>query len=217
MDKSKFIKFFTYGVITLVLLFLVDLFLGNCIFGLKPLIFQNFHDYMADFFNHARLASQANVYISSNEIEIAERGLSPIEYVIFSKISRIADFNSIPTILFNGASFDIAKSKAIYCANYFTCAISILFFIFLFDKLKIQSKIQKYFIIFAFVFSAPFIHYFERGNTVLLSVFAVSYFLFNYNFYDSRREEKRRDFLYCSCLCMCTKVCSIPIFTTANC
>ena len=180
MQKEKFIKIFTFSIIFVVIVFLVDLFFGFGIFGLKQIVFANFQDYLADFINHARLASDEYVYRGA-DWSLAERGLPPMEYCLFGGVQKAVDYNIIPTLFLSGGGLSAAFSKAMFLANYLLCVVSVLFFVYLYENLNLEKKYIKFLIILSFLVSTPFIFYFERGNSVILSVFTVSFFMFNYN------------------------------------
>lgn len=179
MHKEKFVKIFIFSIALIAIFFLADLFFGLGLFGLKPIVFANFQDYLADFINHARLASDEYVYIGP-EWSLAERGLPPMEYCLFGGVAKAIDYNIIPTLFLSGGGLSAAFSKAIFFANYLLCVFSVLFFVYLYENLNLKNNYLKFLVIFAFLISAPFIYFFERGNSVLLAVFAVSFFIFNY-------------------------------------
>lgn len=179
IQKEKFIKVFIFLIILLVLFFLADLFFGLGLFGLKSIVFANFQDYLADFFNHARLAADEYVY-KGPVWSLAERGLPPLQYCIFERVAKAVDYSAIPTIFLSGRGFSIGVAQGIYFANYLICVISVLFFVYLYENLRLKNKYMKFLLIFSFLVSTPFIFFFERGNSVILAVFAVAVFMFNY-------------------------------------
>lgn len=179
IQKSNFINVFIFLITLFVLFFLVDLFFGLGLFGLKSIVFANFQDYLADFFNHARLAADEYVY-KGPVWSLAERGLPPLQYCIFERVAKAVDYSVIPTIFLSGRGFPIGIAQGIYFANYLICVISVLFFVYLYENLRLKNKYMKFLLIFSFLISTPFIFFFERGNSVILAVFAVAVFMFNY-------------------------------------
>lgn len=161
------------------LFFLVDLFFGLGLFGLKSIVFANFQDYLADFFNHARLAADEYVY-KGPVWSLSERGLPPLQYCIFERVAKAVDYSIIPTIFLSGSGFPIGVAQGIYFANYLICVISVLFFVYLYENLRLKNQYMKLLLIFSFLVSTPFMFFFERGNSVILAVFAVAFFMFNY-------------------------------------
>lgn len=156
------------------------IFICNYSFFIDKIIFNNFNDYFADFYNHARLSGITDVY-TGPAWSLGERGLPPLHYIIFHFLSQTANYNLIPTNFLNGFSLNNEICRGIYFSNYILCVISVLFYIFLYEKLELKNKYLKYIVMFVFLLSYPFMFEFERGNIILLTVFLVSYFMFNYN------------------------------------
>ena len=187
MLKNKFQIIFSITFLVFLVFFIIRLIYDKNYSGFDSFIFQNFFDYFADFFNHAKISEYGNVY-NGPIWSLAERGLPPLHYVLFTLCSNFANWASVPTLFENGFSFPAQIAKCVFVGNYLLCCVSILYFIYLYEKLNMTNKYLKFFIIIGFIISVPFIHEYERGNAVILAVFAVSIYLFNY---DSFNKYKR--------------------------
>ena len=184
------IPVFFAGLLTCtILLFFIDLLFGFKHFEFESFIFQNFYDYLADFINHARFATDSTIYgYNGLPQELAERGLPPMEYLFSRIFSHMANYNSIPTLFLNGYSMHNSIAKSIYITNFALCIISVIFYTYLYEKLSINNKYLKFFIIITFLFTIPFMYELERGNSIFISAFCVAIYLFNY---DSENKIKK--------------------------
>lgn len=175
-------KKFYYQSFIILLFLLLGIFCGLELFNSNIHIFygESLKDYFADFYNQIRMVYDENVYYSSNYTISGEKALPPLQYILLIPLSKCANFNQIPTLVLNGFSFQIEIGKAIFITNYVFMAISALFFLLLYENLNIQNKFLKFSTIALLIFSAPMFVEYQRGNLVLLTVLATTFFLFYY-------------------------------------
>lgn len=177
-------EYFYYGFILILFIFIgifcFQIFFDRTLIENIGIYSQgNLCDYFADFINQVRITYDEKIY-AGEEWKLGEKALPPFQYLLLIPISKCCDFNQFSTMFLNGDSLPIETGKVLFVSNYIFMAISVIFFLLLYENLKFKNKFWKFITIFTLLFSYPFLFEYQRGNIVLLAVLLLHFFLFNY-------------------------------------
>ena len=161
-------------MLTLITMFVVG-FLKDLSGDQANIFFRKTDDYMADYYNVAKYSADKNVYKYGEFDNLnQEHAYPPLSYMIFYYLSKCSDYLKLDAFTAGrGTTMGLAIS------SFFMFFISAILYVILYDAYK-GKKTYKFLIPTLLLLSSIFIFSFERGNTIILAVFCLSFFILNY-------------------------------------
>lgn len=131
--------------------------------------------------------------------------LAPYESLSFAAYPTLTYLMLYPFSRLIGSNlyFDSSVTQHGFLALQIIWGVIILGYLYTINMSIKSDKLVRFTIFFCFIFSAPFIYGYERGNLVLLTVLFCTFFIFNY---DSQKRVNREIALICLSIAFCMKL-----------
>jgi len=137
--------------------------------------FRKTQDYMADYFNVAKVSRFLDPYLFGQNITSAEQAYFPLTYILFAPLSKLADYANL-------SAFDAGlSSMGLATSSFYMMVTTMPFFLLLYEAFVIRDKRLRFWIIICIALSGVMIFSYERGTSMILAAMLSSFFLLNYN------------------------------------
>ena len=132
-------------------------------------------DYMADYYNVAKVSNGFDPYLYGQNKTNAERAYFPFTYVLFAPLSKLANYANL-------SAFDAGRSSVGLATSAFYMFITTApFFLLLYEAAVVQNKGLRFWITMCFALSSVMLFSYERGSTMILAALFSAFFILNYN------------------------------------
>ncbi len=179
ITKKKFYDWVFIAVIgASFLLWLIGIFGDGSASEQFHVFFLDCGDFFADTFNVMGYSSQRDVYHNMMYTGLGEKAYPPLTYVFTYLLSRLVGMDRYWAM--NDFRLMYMEPKLMIVLMIFMAVTAVMVYE-LIRSSKVGSKVVKIGTAIAVLVSAPMLYSFERGNTIILTMFFAMLFLFHYD------------------------------------
>ncbi|MGN0328171.1 MAG: glycosyltransferase family 87 protein [Lachnospira sp.] len=175
-------KFYEVSFIVVVigsfLLWLIGIFLNGSESSQFDIFFRRCEDFLADTLNVVGYSGERDVYHNTSYMGLGEKAYPPLTYMMMYFFSRLVN---IEKYYDNNYFLDMYGEPKFLTIYLIYAVVQIVMIYELIRTCKNGTNGIKIFTAAAVCLSSPMIYSFERGNTIILTVFCTLLYIFNYD------------------------------------